>query len=231
MYNKVNKFILLLEYGPSSSSFPLPCSSLSYFPCRLALNSKYKLETITVDKMLTLKFTFKFNPQKCPLPMILLKSHTRQRENKILWCPSEGEKKTTTDYILSVSLSCLYGINHWNAPNLYIYTDTYLLHPGRKSPAETQMHPPRHILLLEDLKLLRVVSLRQLWAAHSQSFILSFIQKTDCSDCLRQWFPVRGPTPVGLVLPRLENYCFLLISGAKLRLEVIIIAHCFNQRW
>ncbi len=103
---------LLLEYGPSSSSFPLPCSSLSYFPCRLALNSKYKLETITVDKMLTLKFTFKFNPQKCPLPMILLKSHTRQRENKILWCPSEGEKKTTTDYILSVSLSCLYGINH-----------------------------------------------------------------------------------------------------------------------
>lgn len=92
---------------------------------------------------------------------------------------------------------------------------------------------------LEDLKLPRVESLRQLWAAHSQSFILSFIQKPNSSDGLRQQSRIwAGPAPIRLCA-LLFNYCFLLIFEANLQLKdnkwqsLAALYHkpyCLNQR-
>lgn len=92
---------------------------------------------------------------------------------------------------------------------------------------------------LEDLKLPRLVSLRQLWAAHSQSFILSFIQKPNSSDSLRQQSRIwAGPAPIRLCA-LLFNYCFLLIFEANLQPKdnkwqsLVALYHrpyCLNQR-
>lgn len=78
-----------------------PLLSHPLFPCRHALNIKYKLETITVNKMLSLKF-------RVPAPndillTVVIESHTPQRENKILWCPGGG-KNQNRFHSLSLSL-------------------------------------------------------------------------------------------------------------------------------
>lgn len=86
----------------------------------------------------------------------------------------------------------------------------------------------------------QMVSLRQPWAAHSQSFTLSFVRKPNSSDSLRQWYPVWGLTPVGLCALLLLNYCFLFFCRPKSQLQdnkgqssltLYVRPRCINQRW
>lgn len=144
------------------------------------------------------------------------------------------EKKRKKEIPRSFSLSCFYWINRWNAQNLYIHTR--LLPFWDKGWSRNTYCC---FWSLEDLKLPRVVSLRQLWAAHSQSFILSFIQKPNSSDSLRQQSRIwAGPAPIRLCA-LLFNYCFLLIFEANLQPKdnkwqsLVALYHrpyCLNQR-
>lgn len=94
--------------------------------------------------MLTLKF-------QVPAPndillTVVIESHTPQREAKILWCPSGGKKTKQIPY--SLHLFVMFVLDKPPKCPKFIYIHTHVCsHSGRNAAAETQMHPPKHILL------------------------------------------------------------------------------------
>lgn len=112
------------------ATYPIRFLSLPLFPSRHALNIKYKLETITVNKMLTLKF-------QVPAPSdilltVVIESHTPQREAKILWYPSGGRKKTK-QIPYSLHLFVMFVLDKPLKCPKFIYTHTCLLPFWEKS--------------------------------------------------------------------------------------------------